>query len=288
MKETGLKKNLKCSPREKTLLLEKDHKELTLKTQCKLLEIARSTAYYSPEINEYDLMMMREIDKIFTERPFYGKRRIRIALSKIGYEVGVKYIRTLMRKMGLKAIFPKKNTSIPNLAHKVYPYLLRNVEILKPNHVWSTDITYIRLLHGFVYLVAVIDWFSRYVISWKLAVTMDKDFCVEALEEALSKGLPEVFNSDQGSQFTSLEFTQKLEEKSVQISMDGKGRCLDNILVERLWRSVKYEEVYLKNYSTPLEAFKGLKDYFHFYNNSRPHQSLDYKTPAEIYFQPIS
>lgn len=232
--------------------------------------------------------MMCEIDKIFTAHPFYGKRRIHVALSEIGYEVGLKYVRTLMRKMGLKAIFPKKNTSIPNRAHKVYPYLLRDVEILKPNQVWSTDITYIRLLHGFVYLVAVIDWFSRYVISWKLAVTMDKDFCVEALEEALSKGLPEVFNSDQGSQFTSLEFTQKLEEKSVKISMDGKGRCLDNIFVERLWRSVKYEEVYLKNYSTPLEAFKGLKDYFNFYNHSRPHQSLDYKTPAEIYFQTIS
>ena len=159
---------------------------------------------------------MDEIDKIFTAYPFYGKRRICVALNQMGHAVGLKYTRTLMRKMGLKAIYPKKNTSIPNQAHKVYPYLLRNVEILKPNHVWSTDITYVRLLHGFVYLVAVIDWYSRYVISWKLSITMDKDFCVDALKEALSKGLPEVFNSDQGSQFTSLEFTGKLEEKSVQ------------------------------------------------------------------------
>ena len=231
---------------------------------------------------------MREIDKLFTTYPFYGKRRICVALNQMGHEVGLKYVRTLMRKMGLQAIYPKKNTSIPNQAHKVYPYLLKNMKILKPNHVWSTDITYIRLLHGFVYLVAVIDWYSRYIISWKLSITMDKDFCVDALKAALSKGIPEIFNSDQGSQFTSLEFTGKLEEKSVQISMDGKGRCLDNIFVERLWRSVKYEEVYLKNYATPLEALKGLKDYFHFYNYTRPHQSLNYKTPAQIYFQTIS
>lgn len=270
------------------MLLEKDHQKLSLATQCVLLGIARSTAYYCPEISEKDMLIMNEIDKIFTAHPFYGKRRIRVVLNQMGYAVGVKYIRTLMRRMCLQAIYPKKNTSLPNHAHKVYPYLLRNVEILKPNHVWSTDITYIRLRSGFVYLVAVIDWYSRYVISWKLSITMEKDFCIEALEEALEKGLPEIFNSDQGSQFTSLEFTGKLQGKDVQISMDGKGRCLDNIFVERLWRSVKYEEVYLKNYATPLEALKGLKDYFQFYNHVRPHQSLNYKTPAQIYFQNLS
>lgn len=269
------------------MLLEKDHRKLSLTAQCQLLGIARSTAYYAAEISEKDLLIMNEIDKIFTAHSFYGKRRMCATLNQMGYTVGVKYIRTLMRRMCLQAIYPK-NTSIPNHAHKVYPYLLRDVEILKPDHVWSTDITYIRLRSGFVYLVAIIDWYSRYVISWKLSITMEKDFCIEALEEALSKGLPEIFNSDQGSQFTSLEFTEKLQEKDVQISMDGKGRCLDNIFVERLWRSVKYEEVYLKNYETPLEAMRGLNDYFQFYNHVRPHQSLNYKTPAQIYFQNLS
>lgn len=231
---------------------------------------------------------MNEIDKIFTAHPFYGKRRVRIVLQQTGYAVGIKHVRTLMRKMCLHAICPKKNTSIPNCAHKIYPYLLRDIEILKPDQVWSTDITYIRIRNGFVYLTAIIDWFSRYVISWKLSITMEKDFCIEALEEALVKGHPEIFNSDQGAQFTSPEFTAKLNAENVQISMDGKGRCLDNVFVERLWRSVKYEETYLKNYATPLEALQGLKEYFHFYNHVRPHQSLNYKTPAQIYFQNLS
>ena len=209
---------------------------------------------------------MHEIDRIFTAHPFYGKRRINVTLRQMGKNIGLKHTRTLMQKMGLEAIYPKKKTSIPNLSHKVYPYLLRNVEILRPNQVWATDITYIRLLQGFVYLVVVIDWFSRYVLSWKLSITIEKEFCMEALEEALKVDLPEIFNSDQGSQFTSPEFTEKLGEKQVQISMDGKGRCMDNIFTERLWRSVKYEEVYIKNYSTPLEAYQGLKEYFNFYN----------------------
>ena len=231
---------------------------------------------------------MHEIDRIFTAHPFYGKRRINVTLRQMGKNIGLKHTRTLMQKMGLEAIYPKKKTSIPNLSHKVYPYLLRNVEILRPNQVWATDITYIRLLQGFVYLVVVIDWFSRYVLSWKLSITIEKEFCMEALEEALKVDLPEIFNSDQGSQFTSPEFTEKLGEKQVQISMDGKGRCMDNIFTERLWRSVKYEEVYIKNYSTPLEAYQGLKEYFNFYNNVRPHQSLNYKTPAQIYFQSVA
>jgi len=270
------------------LLFEKDHQELSLSDQCRLLGIARSTAYYTPEIIERDFLIMNEIDRIFTAHPYYGKRRICVVLQQKGYTVGVKYIRTLMKRMALKAIFPKKNTSMPNREHNVYPYLLRNVEIIKPDQVWSTDITYIRLKSGFIYLTAVIDWFSRYVISWKLSITMGKEFCIEALDEALSKGSPEVFNSDQVAQFTSQEFTEKLEEKNVQISMDGKGRCLDNVFVERLWRSVKYEKIYLKNYATPLETINGLKEYFHFYNHTRPHQSLNYKTPAQIYFQNLS
>lgn len=231
---------------------------------------------------------MNEIDRIFTARPFYGKRRMQVKLNQAGYGIGVKHTRALMIKMGLEAIYPKKNTSMTDRSHKVYPYLLRDVVILRPNHVWSTDITYIRLRGGFVYLVAIIDWYSRYVISWKVSVTMEKDFCIESLREALAVGFPEIFNSDQGSQFTSTEFTGILEEHGIRISMDGKGRCLDNIFVERLWRSVKYEEVYLKNYANPLEAIEGLKEYFHFYNHLRPHQSLDYKTPAEIYFKNLS
>jgi putative transposase len=288
LNETGSKKNLKISPKEKVLLLEKDHPKLSLTDQCRLLGIARSTAYYSPEISERELLIMHEIDQIFTAHPYYGKRRIRAVLNQKGYAVGIKYIRTLMRKMCLEAIYPKKNTSIPDKSHQVYPYLLKDVEIQRPNQVWSTDITYIRLQYGFVYLVAIIDWHSRYVIAFRVSITMEKDFCIEALEEALSKGLPEIFNSDQGSQFTSPEFTEKLTKKKIQISMDGKGRCLDNIFVERLWRSVKYEEVYIKNYATPKEALQGLQDYFHFYNHARPHQSLNYKTPAQIYFQNIS
>lgn len=226
---------------------------------------------------------MNEIDEIFTKRPYYGKRRMSVALKQKGYDVGVKQACSLMKKMGIIAIYPKKHTSIPNKAHKIYPYLLRDVEIQKSNHVWSTDITYIRLLKGFVYLVAVIDWYSRYVLSWQLSTTLEKEFCIEALEAALAIANPDIFNVDQGSQFTSPEFTKRLKERKILISMDGKGRCLDNIFVERLWRSVKYEEVYLKQYASPLEAKQGLQEYFQFYNNERPHQSLKYKTPANIY-----
>lgn len=193
-----------------------------------------------------------------------------------------------MKILGLEAIYPKKKTSIPNKAHKVYPYLLRGVGIERPNHVWSTDITYIRLLRGFVYLVAIIDWYSRFVLSWRLGITMETDFCVEALNEALKQCLPEIFNSDQGSQFTSEAFTQPLVEKGVQISMDGKGRCLDNVFTERFWRTIKYEDIYLKDYSSPIEAEEGIRQYIHFYNNERPHQSLNYKTPAQIYFQNVA
>lgn len=241
-----------------------------------------------PVINEKDIFLMNLIDEIYTERPFYGKRRICAELQQRGFLVGVKKVRSLMQRMGLEAIYPKPKTSIPNSHHKKYPYLLKNVPITKVNQVWSTDITYIRLSKGFVYLVAVIDWFSRYVLSWRLSLTLEKDFCIEALQEALSLSTPEIFNSDQGSQFTSSDFTGILEDKNVQISMDGKGRCLDNIFVERLWRSVKYEDIYLKEYTSPMEVQQGLKNYFHFYNHSRLHQSLDYQTPAQIYLQNLA
>lgn len=190
-----------------------------------------------------------------------------------------------MRKMALEAIYPKKNTSIPNKQHKIYPYLLRDMKIEKINQVWATDITYIKMARGFVYLVAIIDWYSRYVLAWDLSVSMEVDFCVNALKEALERAKPEIFNSDQGSQFTSLEFTGVLKENGINISMDGRGRCLDNIFTERLWRSVKYEEVYLKDYQNPLDAYDNLKKYFNFYNNERLHQSLDYQTPAQMYFK---
>jgi putative transposase len=278
---------LDSSPRKRTLLLEKDHKKIPVSRQCELIGIARSTAYYSPIVIEEDLLLMNKIDEIYTQWPYYGKRRMSVTLKQMGYNVGVKRACSLMKRMGIIAIYPKKNISSPNKAHKKYPYLLRNVPICNVNQVWSTDITYIRLLHGFVYLVAVIDWFSRYVLSWKLSITMEKEFCIEALEESLTVDLPDIFNSDQGSQFTSPEFTKILTAKGIQISMDGKGRCLDNIFVERLWRSVKYEEVYLKQYKNPLEARQGLQDYFKFYNHERPHQSLNYKTPAQIYFNHI-
>lgn len=271
-------------PREKKLLLEKKHEYLSLSAQCSLLGIARSTAYYQPVINLEELRLMEEIDQIYTKYPFYGSRRIRIELLRKGYQLGRRRVCTLMNKLGLQAIFPKQNLSIPHPEHNVYPYLLRGVSIETVNQVWSTDITYIRLQGGFIYLVAVLDWFSRYVLSWNISLTLEKEFCIEALEQALKTNTPDIFNTDQGSQFTSPTFTSVLKERDIQISMDGKGRCHDNIFVERLWRSVKYEEVYLKQYSSPLDAYHGLKEYFYFYNNVRPHQSLNYKTPAQIYF----
>lgn len=228
---------------------------------------------------------MKVIDEIYTKRPFYGSRRIRVELNHLGYPIGRKHTSCLMKKLGIEAVYPKKKTSVPNQNHKTYPYLLRDMSIENPNQVWSTDITYIRLAIGFVYLVAVIDWFSRFVLAWELSITMEKEFCIEALKKALEIEHPEIFNSDQGSQFTSPDFVGILEGEKIKISMDGRGRCHDNIFVERLWRNVKYEEVYLKQYSSPSEARKGISEYFQFYNYSRPHQSLNYKTPAQIYFK---
>lgn len=226
---------------------------------------------------------MRLIDEQYTKTPFYGVRRMAAWLRRIGEQVNRKRVRRLMRKMGLEAIYPKPNLSRANAQHKKYPYLLRGLEITRPNQVWGTDITYIRLAEGFVYLVAILDWFSRYVVSWGVSVTLDGSFCLEALEQALCAGRPEIFNSDQGVQFTCVDFTERLEIEKIRISMDGRGRAMDNVFTERLWRSVKYEEVYLKDYGTVPVAAQNLGGYFGFYNEERLHQSLGYKTPAEIY-----
>jgi putative transposase len=226
---------------------------------------------------------MRLLDEQYTRTPFYGVRRMTKWLHEKGYHPDVKRVRRLLRLMGLEAIYPRPRLSQPGVGHKIYPYLLRGMEIVRPNQVWATDITYIRLAQGFIYLVAVMDWFSRYVLSWAVSVTLDAAFCLEALEQALRRGQPEIFNSDQGSQFTSSDFTHRLEEAAVQISMDGRGRFLDNIFVERLWRSVKYEEVYLKDYRGVPDAKENLGRYFGFYNTERLHESLNYKTPAIVY-----
>jgi putative transposase len=227
---------------------------------------------------------MRLLDEQYTATPFYGVRRMTAWLRTQDYPVNPKRVSRLMRKMGLETIYTKPRLSQAHPDHRIYPYLLRGVPITRVNHVWSTDITFIRLHGGFVYLVAVMDWFSRYVLSWALSITMDVSFCLEALEQALRVATPDIFNSDQGSQFTSVDFTRRLKEADIRISMDGRGRALDNVFVERLWRSVKYEEVYLKDYNTPREAIQGLEAYFAFYNGQRLHQSLNYQTPASVYF----
>jgi putative transposase len=227
---------------------------------------------------------MHLLDELYTETPFYGSRRMRAMLLKMGYSVNRKRIQRLMRLMGLEAIYPKPNLSKPHPDHQIFPYLLRGLKIRKNNQVWGTDITYIRLSRGWLYLVAIMDWFSRYVLSWALSTSLEADFCILALEKALTHGLPEIFNSDQGSQFTSGEFIKALRQHPIQISMDGKGRAIDNIFTERLWRSLKYEEVYLKDYKSVAEARQGIQDYLKFYNEERLHQSLSYRTPAEVYF----
>ena len=257
---------------------------VSVRRQCELLNLSRSGFYYEPlPISAEDQTIMNQIDEIYLKYPFYGARRMSRELKGLGFYVGRKRTGSLMNLMGLEAVFPRRNTSKPNPHHPVYPYLLRGVEVSRTNQVWSMDITYIRLARGFVYLAAVIDWKSRYVLSWKLSNTLTSDFCIEALKEALSYGTPEIFNTDQGSQFTSAEFTQELKDRGIQISMDGRGRALDNIFVERLWRSVKYENIYLNCYETIPETQAGLKKYFEFYNVKRRHQSLDYKTPWLIY-----
>lgn len=257
---------------------------LSVRDQCGILELCRSSLYYEPiPVSHEDKVVMDLIDEIYTDKPFYGARKISLKLKELSVPVGRYRAGSLMRLMGLEAVFPKRNTSKPHPDHPVYPYLLRGVQITHCNQVWSMDITYIKLKKGFVYLAAVIDWKSRYVLSYRLSNTLTPDFCVEALEEALEYGTPEIFNTDQGSQFTSDEFIRALKKNGIQISMDGRGRAADNIFVERLWRSVKYENVYLKGYETIPDAEDGLKEYFNFYNTERHHQSLGYKTPWLVY-----
>ena len=231
-----------------------------------------------------NLQLMRLLDEQYTRTPFYGIRRMTVWLRQQGYAVNTKRVARLLHTMGLETIYPKPRLSQPQPERRVYPYLLRGVPITRVNQVWSTDITYIRLHAGFVYLVAVMDWFSRYVLSWALSITMDDGFCLEALEQALMVATPDIFNSDQGSQFSSGDFTGRLVAAGVRISMDGRGRALDNVFVERLWRTVKYEEVYLQDYGTPKEAMQGLGRFFQVYNGQRPHQALGYQTPAMVYF----
>src|SRR5437773_822262 len=270
---------------EKRKWVESNHGKLSIVRQCELTHLARSTLYYEPVGDSAeDLKLMRWIDEQYTRRPFYGSRRMVVELKDQGWNINRKRVQRLMQRMGLEAIYPKPRLSDPAPGHRIYPYLLRNVKIERPNQVWSTDITYVRLRGGFVYLVAILDWFSRYVLSWEISVTLDTSFCVSALESALRGARPEIFNSDQGSQFTSEEFTGVLKDLGIQVSMDGRGRALDNVFVERLWRTVKYEEVYLKDYETPREAIQGLGTFFVRYNELRQHQSLAYQTPAAVYF----
>jgi len=261
-----------------------DHAEISVRRQCALLGMNRSGLYYQPRgESEESLMLMRLIDEEYTRHPFLGSRRIREWLCGRGYRVGRNRVRRLMQLMGIEAVYPKPKLSQPGEAHKVYPYLLNGVEVTRVNQVWSTDITYIRMASGFVYLVAVMDWHSRYVLSWALSVTMEIDFCLAALKQALRRGRPEIFNTDQGSQFTSPKFTGELETRGIAISMDGRGRCFDNIFIERLWRSLKYEEIYLREYALVPEARGAIGRWFQFYNHDRPHQSLKYRTPAVCY-----
>jgi putative transposase len=233
--------------------------------------------------SEYNVELMRLLDEQYTKTPFYGVEKMTECLRNEGHAVNEKRVRRLMRKMGLEAIFPKRKTTVSSSENRVYPYLLKGLEIVRPDQVWASDITYIRLAKGFVYLVAILDWFSRYVVAWELSISLDPDFCVAALRRALAKACPEIFNSDQGSQYTSGPFTDVLKSAGIQISMDGRGRVFDNIMVERLWRSVKYEEVYLKDYTNPRDAQKQLGLYFEFYNEERFHESLDYRRPGDVY-----
>jgi putative transposase len=253
------------------------------------LGLARSSVYYRPVApSALDEVLKRRLDELYTAHPFYGSRRMTAVLQREGYTVNRKRVYRLLQELGLQAIYPKANLSEPHPGHRVYPYLLREVPIVCPNQVWSSDITYVRLAHGFAYLVAVIDWYSRQVLAFRLSNTLDGAFCQECLEAALALGQPEIFNTDQGSQFTSVAFTGRLEAAGIRISMDGRGRAFDNVFVERLWRSVKYEDIYPNGYATLTDARQGLTRYFAFYNDERPHQALKYRTPAEVHAEGVN
>jgi len=273
------------SPVARKNMITKKDDIMSVRKQCMLLSVHRSSLYYERRgENMYNLKLMNMIDEEYTRHPNMGVPSMTEYLRDLGKKCGPKLVRRLMRIMGLEAIYPKPNTSRPNKQHKIYPYLLSDIVIEKANQVWSTDITYIRLRHGFAYLVAIMDWYSRSVLSWRLSNTLDTDFCREALDEALTKyGCPEIFNSDQGTQFTSEVFLKRLIDKHISISMDGRGRAFDNIFVERLWRTVKYQNIYIKGYETMLQAQEGLTEYFEYYNHGRLHQSLGYKRPWDVY-----
>ncbi len=280
----GSKKKLPHSAERLRPLIEVGHAQLSVRRQCELLGLCRSSLYYEPagETAE-NLRLMRLIDGEYTAHPFFGSRQLTSWLIRQGEAVNRKRVQRLMRVMGLEAIYPKPRLSVAGRGHRIYPYLLRGVAVERPDQVWSTDITYVPLASGFMYLAAILDWFSRYVICWRLSNTLDGSFCLEMLEEALGRGRPEVFNTDQGVQFTSQAWTGRVESAGVAVSMDGRGRCLDNVFVERLWRSVKYEDVYLHGYEVVPELQRGLGRYFTFYNEERPHQSLEGRTPREVY-----
>jgi putative transposase len=270
-------------------MIQPGHPRISISRQCELIGLSRAAYYKGVKgISELNLKLMDLIDEIYTETPFYGVRKITKEIKKKGYKINRKRIRRLMRLMGLEAIYPKPKLSIPNIEHKIYPYLLRGLDIDHSNQVWCSDITYIRTEEGFVYLTVVMDWYSRYVLSWELSTTIDSSFCISTLKDSFRYGLPEIFNTDQGSQYTSEDFTKELRDRKIKISMDGRGRALDNVMVERLWRSVKYEDVYIKSYRNVKEARNSLRKYFDFYNTKRMHQSLDDKTPAEIYFNSLT
>ena len=266
-------------------MIDREHK-LPVKRQAEVLEISRGTVYYQPRpVSERDLLLMRAIDELHLDHPFAGSRMLRDLLRQQGLDAGRLHVGTLMGKMGIEAIYRRPNTSKPAPGHRIYPYLLRNLKIDRPNQVWAMDITYIPMARGFVYLCAVVDWCSRKILSWRLSITMDSSFCVDAVEEALAAhGRPEIFNTDQGSQFTSEAFTALLKKNEIAISMDGKGRWRDNVFVERIWRTIQYEEVYLRAYQSVHEARTSLGRYIEFYNRSRPHSSLERKTPHQAYF----
>ncbi len=266
-------------------MIDPRNRVLSLRRQCELLSVNRSSLYYQVRSeSEESLSLMRLLDEQYTRTPYYGVLRMVAYLRSLGHKVNPKRVRRLLRTMGLEAVYQKPNTSRPNPEHTIYPYLLRGLAIDRCDQVWSTDITYVRLASGFVYLMAVIDWYSRYVLGWALSTTLDADFCIEAVGKILERRQCDLFNTDQGPQFTTPRFTRPLLDRGIKISMDGRGRALDNIFVERLWRTVKYEYVYLQEIQSVREVWLGLRDYFNFYNNERFHQSLDYRTPAQVYF----
>lgn len=276
---------LRESALDRRRLIDRDNPEISINRQCELLNISKGALYYEPRpIDPFNLYLMDLIDKQHTKTPFYGSRRLTACLqNKEDLNVNRKRVKRLMKLMRIEAIYPKPKTTRRDKEHKIYPYLLKGVKIVRPDQVWSTDITYIRVGNGFAYLTAIMDWYSRFVLSWKLSNTLENTFCIEALEEALNYSQPEIFNTDQGSQYTANNFLKPLLTREIKISMDSKGRALDNIFVERLWRSVKYEKVYLEEYKRMYEAYQSLKEYFDFYNFERPHQSLEYKSPKTLY-----